>query len=43
MDPEEVDEKTEIGFIFSEQGPVKMVMDLQVNSCVAGPLSDFPG
>jgi hypothetical protein len=42
MDPKEVGERTGIGCILSEQGPVKMVIDLQVNSCVIGPLSDSP-
>jgi hypothetical protein len=42
MDPEEVVERREIRSILSEQRPVKLVMDLQVNSCVAGPLSESP-
>jgi len=43
MDPEEVDDRKGIWSILSEHGPVKKVMELQVNSCVDGPLSDSPG
>lgn len=43
MLPEEVGGRTGIGNILSEQGLVKLVMDLQVNSRVSGPLLDSPG
>jgi len=43
MDPEEVDERKGNVGILSEHGPVKIVMELQVNSCVEGSLSDSPG
>jgi hypothetical protein len=42
MDPEKVGERIVIGAILSEQRSVNKVTDLQVISCVAGPLLDSP-